>query len=92
MEAVMNGELGVNRSALEHGVPRTTLKDRIAGRVKHGTKPGPVAYLDAKEEEEQVNFLFECSRMAYGKTKREVLQIVEEAAKRKGRPSLIYIS
>ena len=92
MEAVMNGELGVNRSALEHGVPRTTLKDRIAGRVKHRTKPGPVAYLDAKEEEELVNFLFECSRMGYGNTKHEVLQIVADAAKRKGRPRLIYIS
>ncbi len=56
MEAVKNGELGVNCSALLHGVPRTTLKDRIAGRIKHGTKPGLVAYLDAKEEEEVVNF------------------------------------
>lgn len=76
MEAVMNGELGVNRSALLHGVPKTTLKDRIAGRIKHGTKPEPVAYLNAKEEEELVNFLFGCSTMGYGKTKREVLQIV----------------
>ena len=43
METVMSGELGVNRSALQHGVPRTTLKDRIAGRVQHSTKPGSVA-------------------------------------------------
>ena len=49
MEAVMSGELGVNRSALQHGVPMTTLKDRIASRVQHGTKPGPVAYLDDKD-------------------------------------------
>ena len=65
MEAVMKGELGVNRSALEHGVPRTTLKDRLTGRVKHGTKPGPAAYLDKKKEEELVKFLFECSSMGY---------------------------
>ena len=84
MEAVKSGELGINRSALQHGVPSTTLKDRIAGRVKHGTKPGPVAYLEPKEEEELVNFLFECSRIGYGKTKREVLQLVEDAAKKKG--------
>ena len=64
MKAVMSGELGVNRSALQHGVPRTTLKDRIA---KHGTKPGPVAYLDAKEED-LVDFLFKCSKMGYKKT------------------------
>ena len=54
---------------------KKTLKGRIAGRVKHGIKPGPVAYLDPSEEEELVNFLFECSRVGYGKTKREVLQI-----------------
>ena len=57
MEAVMKGELGVNRSALEHGVPRT-LKDRLTGRVKHGAKPGPVAYLNQKEEEELVKLPF----------------------------------
>ena len=84
----MKGELGVNRSALEHGVQRTTLKDRLTGRVKHGTKPGPAAYLNQKEGEELVKF--ECSRMGYGKTKREVLQIVEDAAKQKG--ELILIS
>ena len=53
--------------------------------MKHGTKPGPVAYLDPSEEEELVNFLFECSRVGYGKTKREVLQMVEAAAKKEGR-------
>lgn len=32
MEGIMSGELRVNRSALQHGIPRTTLKDRIPGR------------------------------------------------------------
>ena len=45
MEAVINGELGINRSAIQYGVPKTTLKDCISGRVQHGTKPGQVAYL-----------------------------------------------
>ena len=49
IEAMKSSELGINRSALEYGVPKTTLKDRIAGRVKHGTKPEPVAYLDPSE-------------------------------------------
>ena len=34
MEAVMSGELGVNHSTLQHGVQRTTLKDRIASTVQ----------------------------------------------------------
>jgi len=59
-------------------VPTTTLKDRIAERVKHGTKPRPVAYLDYKEEE-IVNFLFKCSRWGM---ERLSLHMVEAAARR----------
>ena len=33
MKAVWDGTLGVNRAALEFGVPRTMLKDRVSGRV-----------------------------------------------------------
>ena len=40
----------VARAAVEHGVPRITLNDRISGRVKHGTKPGPVPYLVKKKK------------------------------------------
>ena len=43
-----------------------------------------MAYLDPSEEKELINFLFECSKMGYGKTKREVLQMVKAAAKKKG--------
>ena len=38
MKAVMDRRLGVNRDALKFGVPCTTLKDRISGRVVYGIK------------------------------------------------------
>ena len=44
--------MGVNRAPLEHEVPRITLKDRISGRVIHGTNSGPKPYLTRVEEEE----------------------------------------
>jgi hypothetical protein len=50
MEAVSRRE-GVNRSAEMYGVPSTTLKDRISGRVVHKTKAGPKPYLNRDEEE-----------------------------------------
>ena len=31
------------------GVPPTTLKDHLRGRVAHSTKPGPVNYLNEDE-------------------------------------------
>jgi len=37
MKAVVEGSSSVNKAAREYGVPRTTLQDRITGRVVHGT-------------------------------------------------------
>ena len=44
LKAVAEG-MGVNRAAMEYGVPRTTLKDRVAGRVQHGCNSGRAPYL-----------------------------------------------
>ncbi len=33
LEAVKNGELSINRAAKTYGIPCTTLKDRVSGRV-----------------------------------------------------------
>jgi len=40
MVAVKSGELRVNQAAKEFGVPPSTLKDQISGRVRHGINPG----------------------------------------------------
>ena len=40
IKAVQEGTLGVNRAALEFAVPKTTLKDRLSGRVIHGSSCG----------------------------------------------------
>ena len=44
IKAVSKGST-IRKAALEHGVPRTTLQDRITGRVEHGCKPGAKPYL-----------------------------------------------
>ena len=84
IKAVHEGKMSINRAAMEHAVPPTTLKDRLSGRVKHGTKPGPKPYLSLKEEVELVHFLVNCSKMGYGKTRRQVLQMVKEIVIKKG--------
>ena len=56
IEAVKNGEMGQNRAALEFGVPHTTLKDRLPGRVVHGTNIGPKPYLSKEEAKELTDF------------------------------------
>ena len=45
---------------------------------------GPKAFLTHEEEKELVKFLFECSKMGHGKTRGEVLKIMEATMKKKG--------
>ena len=84
MKAVASGECGVNRAALDYGVPRTTLKDRLSGRVEHGRKPGQAPYLNAVEEKELGEFLKSCASIGYGKTRKDVMHIAESVATEKG--------
>ena len=44
IKAVKDG-MSVMRAAAQFDIPRSTLQDRVTGRVKHGQKPGPRAYL-----------------------------------------------
>ena len=73
MEAVKSGRLGVNRATEKYNVSRTTLKSRLAGRVKHSSKSGPDPYLTLSEETELTKFLMNVCKMGHGKTKREVV-------------------
>ena len=76
MKAVETGSL-INQAALDHGVPHTTLKDRLSGRVKHGDKPGPKQYLNSEEETELATCLKICASVGYGKTRRDVMGIAQ---------------
>ena len=67
-----NGKLSANQAADEHSVPRSTLKDRLKGRVTHGTKPGPRPYLDSREESELVDYLFNAAKTGFGKTRQQI--------------------
>ena len=76
MEAVMSG-VGISRAAMECGVPQTTLKDRISGRVEHGVNSGPAPYLNKEEEKELAVFLKRSASMGYGKTRKQVMATVQ---------------
>ena len=63
MESVEKGLSDANHAALEHGVPKNILKNRLSGHVVHRTKPGLRPYLDKSEEKELSEFLQKCSSM-----------------------------
>ena len=86
MEAAINSYkdgMGVIKAAALHGIPKTTLKDRVSGRVAHGSKSGPKSYLSSQEEKQLTEYLLEVSEAGYGKTRKQVKTMVEGIAKEK---------
>jgi len=83
IKAIEEG-LPIYTSVREHGIPRTTLQDRILGKVKHGAKSGPQSYMTLEEERETVEFLLLVSKAGYPKTRADISQIAEGVAWDKG--------
>lgn len=80
----LGSALSINSAARDHGIPPTTLKDRLSGRVNPGSKPGPLPYLNNDEETELEAYLVQSCKVGYGKTLRQVKSIVENVATDKG--------
>ena len=83
IDAAKSGS-GINHAAIDHGVPSSTLMDRLSGHVIHGAKPGPLSYFSNKEEGELANFFKDCASVGYGKTRRDVMNIAQSVAEEKG--------
>ena len=77
LDSVLNKHLSGNKAAALHGVPPSTLKDRLSGRVTHGRKPGPKPYLNKQEEKDLTDHLVLAAKVGYGKTRRDVMNLVE---------------
>ena len=83
LKAVKEGTMGLNRAATEFGVPKTTLKNRVSGRVTHGCKAGRATYLTHAEEEEFYESLVVCASIGYPKRRGEVIGIVRKTLEKK---------
>ena len=81
--AVAKG-MTVRRAAEEFNVPRSTLHDRISGRVELGARSGPERYLGDQEEEQLVEFLVNCAKIGYACTRSQVMEIVQQCLMMRG--------
>ena len=84
MECATSGTISINKAAELYGVPKTTLKDHLSGRVIPGSRPGPKPHLQSSEETELVSHLLSMSSIGLGKTRYEVMRIAEGVARSKG--------
>ena len=80
MEQVRKGTMSLTKAAKFQGVPSTTRKDQMSGKVVHGSKPGRKRYLNDEEEDALANHLIEAASIGYGKTRAEVKSITEKFA------------
>ena len=74
--AVVDGK-GIWRAAMQYNVPRSTLFDRVSGRVQQGAVSGPPKYLTSTEEAELAKFLSHCGAIGYARSKSEILALVQ---------------
>ena len=82
-EAVLGG-MSVRKAAEEYNIPKSTLHDRLSGKVMFGSVSGPTKYLSDVEEEELVQFLLGCSSIGFAKSRKQILAIVQSVVHQKG--------
>ena len=85
-KAVKDSSISVNAAAKQYGVPLTTLRDRVDGRISiDTTRPGPPLLLAKDEEAEIVQFLHTMARYGYRYTRLEMGEIATDQAVEKGK-------
>ena len=81
--AVVDHGWTIRKASEEFGVPRSTLFDRVNGRIQFGARSGPARYLSDQEEKELVRFLMGCAKLGFARTRKQVLALVRVAVARK---------
>ena len=84
LEAVIVDHMSVRQASLRFNVPKSTLGDRVCGRVLPGTVSGLPKYLSAEEENELVRFLIQCFTIGYPKTRQNVVCLVQSILESRG--------
>ena len=84
LDAVRKKSFTVRRAAEEFGVPKSTLHDRISGRVQVGGHSGPSKYLSDEEEDELEEFLVGAAAVEYARSRQQVIQLVQDVSPSEG--------
>ena len=82
--AVSEKQMSIRAAALHYNVPKSTLGDRVSGRILMGAVSGPTKYLNKQEEDELARFLIRCSAIGYPKTRMEAICLVQNIVAHKG--------
>lgn len=84
INSVLQEGMSIRRAADQYGVPKSSLGDRLSGRVLPDARCGPDTYLSLREEDELVMFLTRCASIGYAKSRKEVLALVQAVLDSRG--------
>ena len=76
-EAVAAGKMCVQKAGEECGVPKSTLHDRVSGKVALNARSGRKKLLTDEEEASLIEFLVGCASIGYAKSRSDVLAIAQ---------------
>ena len=80
-EAVTAGKMSVQKAAEEYGIPKSTLHDRVSGKVALKARSGRKKLLNDAEEASLIEFLVGCASIGYAKSRCDVLAIAQQIAR-----------
>ena len=80
-----SGGISFRNAASQFNVPKSTLRDRITGRVIHGKKNGAETKLTHEDEEKLAAYLISSSKQGYGKSKETILFMATQIALKRGK-------
>ena len=81
--AVNEGTYTYREASIKYSVPKSTLWDRVSGKVAFGAVSGPGRYLNDTEEEQLVKFLIGAAKIGFPRSKKQVLSIVQATLAKK---------
>ena len=81
LKAISLKGISVRQAADEYDIPMSTLHDRVSGKALPFTSCGAHRYLSDNEECELESFLISCAKIGYGKTRSEVIALVQRFLK-----------
>lgn len=85
LKAVVDDRVSVSGAAKKFSVPRRTLDDRVKGRVRHGSCPGPKTALSKEEEGALCSYLIYMAERGFPLTPKMVMAFAWAIAIKSGR-------
>ena len=86
VQSVRSVKHSIRKAAAEFNVPKSSLGNRVNGRVEHGKKNGPETLLDPADEAElAVFYLKHVSRHGYARSKDMVMNMATHLAEKRGK-------